>query len=208
MLETGRTAGAAKFSLGIVVDGAFCRLGGAVCASEVVTGLIEGLAGNSLGAEVLGAFLDDGILGLFVGEGGRVAGASLSSIVFEVFLWEEGFLTGGTAGVTGVSLEETATSCVSAGTGTLEAVVAEAFCGVAGFSGGTVVTLSEGGAAVLGAFLGEEGLSARVVGASLGDGVRGTCLGSTVLGAFLWEGGISSGTAVAPSSEVSLGPTV
>lgn len=66
---------------------------------------------------------------------------------------------------------ETATSSVSAGTSTLEATVAEAFCGVAGFSGGAVVTLSEGGAAVVGAFLGEGGLSARVVGASLGDGV-------------------------------------
>lgn len=103
---------------------------------------------------------------------------------------------------------ETATSSVSAETGTLEAGVAEAFCWVAGFSGGTVVTLSEGGVAVLGAILGEGGLSARVVGASLGDGVRRTCLGSTVLGAFLGGGGISSGTAVTPSGGVSLGPKV
>lgn len=55
-----------------------------------MTALIEGLAGNSLGAEVLCAFLDDEILGLFVGEGGRVARPSLRSTAFGVFLWEEG----------------------------------------------------------------------------------------------------------------------
>lgn len=54
----------------------------------MVTALIEGLAGNSLGAEVLCAFLDDEILGLFVGEGGRAA-RPLRSTVFGVFLWEE-----------------------------------------------------------------------------------------------------------------------
>lgn len=56
----------------------------------MVTALTERLAGNSLGVEVLCAFLDDEILELFVGEGGRVARPSLRSTVFGVFLWEEG----------------------------------------------------------------------------------------------------------------------
>lgn len=89
LLETGIATGAAEFSWGANVDGAFCTQG-TVCASEVVTALIEELAGNSIGAEVLCAFLEDEILGLFVEEGGRAAGPSLRSTVFGVFLWEEG----------------------------------------------------------------------------------------------------------------------
>lgn len=86
LLETGIATGAAEFSWGAIVDGAFCTQG-TVCASEVVTALIEELAGNSI---VFCAFLEDEILGLFVGEGGRAAGPSLRSTVFGVFLWEEG----------------------------------------------------------------------------------------------------------------------
>lgn len=149
-MEIGRIVGVVKFFLGIVVDGVFCRLGGVVCVSEVVIGLIEGFVGNFLGVEVFGVFLDDGILGFFVGEGGRVVGVFLSFIVFEVFLWEEGFLIGGIVGVIGVFFEEIVIFCVSVGIGILEVVVVEVFCGVVGFFGGIVVIFLEGGVVVLG----------------------------------------------------------
>lgn len=109
-----------EFSLGAVVAGVFCEEE-AISGSEV-TASREGSARNSLGGEVLGAFLDDDAFGLFEGEGGvtagaalgdRAAGASLRATGIAVaFLREEGFLTGGTAGVIGVSPKETAISCV------------------------------------------------------------------------------------------------
>lgn len=165
---------AAEFSSGVVADGAFC--------SELIASR-EGFAGNSLGCDVLGAFLD-GVLELLVGEGtiiagaalgDRAAGSSLRATVTGAFLREEGFLTGGTPGVSRGSLGETTISCLSAGMVVLEVAVAEAFCEVGGFSSGAVV-MPEDGAAVLGVF---------------------------------WEeGGLSSETAVTPLSEVSLGAAV
>lgn len=122
--ETG-AARVTESSLEAVVAGVFCREG-ATSGSEVVTTSRDGFVGNSLGAEVLGAFLD-GVFGFFEGEGGITVGealggradrASVRATGIGAFLWEQG---------------ETATSCVSAGMA-LEATVAEAFCGVGEFS--------------------------------------------------------------------------
>lgn len=230
-----------EFSLGAVVAGAFCKEE-AISGSEVVTASREGSARNSLGGEVLGAFLDDGVFGLFEGEGGiiagaalgdRAAGASLRATGIALFLQEEGFLIGGTAGVIGASLRETVISSASAGMA-LGAVGAEAFCRVGGFSHGAVVTPSGDttgvslSPAVLRAFWGkgtvssgavmtpsEDGsvsLGAAVLRDLLGDGIAEFSLGAAVFEVFLGERVISSGTAVTPSEDsfagVSLGPAI
>lgn len=162
----------------------------------MVTTSRKGFAGNSVGAEVLGAFLDDGVLGLFEGEGGitagtplgdRAAGASVRATGTGAFLREE----------------ETAAPCVSAGMA-LEAGVAEAFKGVGGFfcavvtpSGDTAGAL---GPAVLVAFWGKESVSSGTAVTPLEDGVE-VSLGAAaaVFEVFLGEGGFAG---------ISLGPTV
>lgn len=215
-VELHLTGWVAEFSLGAVVAGAFCEEE-AISGSEVVTASREGSARNSLGGEVLGAFLDDGVFGLFEGEGGiiagaalgdRTAGASLRATGVAAFLREEGFLTGRTAGVIRVSPRETAISCVSAGMA-LGAIGAEAFCRVGGFSHGAVVTPSGDtagvslGPAVLWAFWGkgtvssgavmtplEDGsvsLGAAVLRDPLGDGIAEFSLGAAVFEVFLGE---------------------
>lgn len=188
-----------EFSLGAVVAGAFCKEE-AISGSEV-TASREGSARNSLGGEVLGAFLDDAF-GLFEGEGGVIAGAALgdraagaslrATGIAVAFLREEGFLTRGTAGVIGVSPKETAISCVSAGMA-LGAVGAEAFCRLGGFSHGAVVTPSGDtagislGPAVLRAFWGKETVSSGAVVTPLEDGVE-VSLGAAVLRDLLGDG--------------------
>lgn len=72
--ERGATAGAVEAPPGDRAAGAFGGEG-AIFGREVLATSREGLAGPSLGAEFLSAFLDDGVLGLFEGEGGITAGA-------------------------------------------------------------------------------------------------------------------------------------